>query len=202
LIILFVFYLLGNLSCDNSTESKPDPLVLNLDSTNVSVFGGSDGAIDLTVSGGTTPYHYLWSNGEATEDINNLVTGTYSVIVTDGEIQTETDSVTITQPDIFVFCSDRDGDNEIYLMNTDGSNLQQLTYNTAEEWFPAWSPDGSLIAFASDRAGNYEIYVMNANSSNLQRLTYNAAEDHEPSWSPDGSKITFHSDENGGPIYL
>lgn len=98
---------------------------------------------------------------------------------------------------IMAFCSDRDGDNEVYLMNTDGSNVQQLTHNTADDWAPAWSPDGSQMAFASDREGNYEIYVMNADGTNPQRLTNNAAEDHGPAWSPDGGEILFWSDRDG-----
>ncbi len=104
---------------------------------------------------------------------------------------------------VIAFCSDRDGDNEIYLMSTDGSNVQQLTFNTAEEWAPAWSPDGSQIAFASNREGDYEIYVMNADGSNVQRLTNNPAEDHGSAWSPDGTEIIFWSDRDGDrEIYI
>jgi dipeptidyl aminopeptidase/acylaminoacyl peptidase len=107
LIILFVYFLSGNLSCDNSTDSKPDPLVLNLEPTNVSVFGGSDGTIDLTVTGGTKPYLYLWSNGETTEDIINLSIGTYSVTVTDTDGDVKTDSIIITQPAEIKFNSEQ-----------------------------------------------------------------------------------------------
>lgn len=58
------------------------------------------------------------------------------------------------------FTSFRDGDGEIYVMNTDGSNITQLTNNSALDWSPAWSPDGSKIAFASNRDGDGGIYVM------------------------------------------
>ena len=87
LIFLSVTILLGILSCDNSTEPKLDPLVLILEPTNVSAFNGFNGSIDLTVTGGREPYQYEWSNGETTEDIDYLATGTYSVIVTDAEAQ-------------------------------------------------------------------------------------------------------------------
>jgi gliding motility-associated-like protein len=50
---------------------------------NVSSYQGTDGAIDLTVSGGNTPYVYSWSNSTTTEDIDNVPAGFYSVIVTD-----------------------------------------------------------------------------------------------------------------------
>ena len=54
---------------------------------------------------------------------------------------------------------------EIYVMNADGSGQTNLTNNGADDWVPAWSPDGQQIAFHSTRNGNYEIYLMNADGS-------------------------------------
>jgi hypothetical protein len=51
--------------------------------THISAYGANDGAIDVTVSGGTAPYGYLWSNGATTQDLSNLGPGTYSVAITD-----------------------------------------------------------------------------------------------------------------------
>ena len=95
------------------------------------------------------------------------------------------------------FYSDRDGDYEIYLMNGDGSNVTQLTYNPAFDGVPGWSPDGSRIAFNSDRDGDYEIYLMDADGSNVTQLTDNSADDVVPRWSPDGRRIAFYSDRDG-----
>ena len=58
------------------------------------------------------------------------------------------------------FISNRDGNNEIYVMDADGSNQTNLTNNDVYDDFPNWSPDGTKIAFASARDGNVEIYVM------------------------------------------
>ena len=74
------------------------------------------------------------------------------------------------------FISNRDGNDEIYVMNADGSNQTRLTNNPAMIR-PSFSPDGSKIAFVSNRDGNYEIYVMNADGSNQTRLTNNPATD-------------------------
>jgi len=89
------------------------------------------------------------------------------------------------------FVSDRDGDAEIFVMNSDGSGQTQLTFNTAADDMPAWSPDGSKIVFLSTRDpdGDAEIFVMNSDGSSQTQLTFNTATDVEPAWSPDGSKI-------------
>jgi Tol biopolymer transport system component len=96
-----------------------------------------------------------------------------------------------------VFCSDRDGDNEIYLMDADGGNIVQLTFNSYEESGAMCSPDGRRIAFVSGRDGNSEIYVVNVDGSGLERLTNDSLEDLGPSWSRDGTKIAFTSDRDG-----
>ena len=73
------------------------------------------------------------------------------------------------------FTSDRDGNDEIYVMAADGSQQTRLTRNSAWDTDPAWSPDGTQIAFTSDRDGNNEIYVMAADGSQPTRLTRNNA---------------------------
>ena len=108
------------------------------------------------------------------------------------------------------FISDRDGHphripgwftSEIYVMDADGGNQQNLTNHPSDDRSPSWSPDGTRIAFQSyrdnDRNHNIEIYVMDADGSNLQRLTNNLIEDEDPSWSPDGERIVFSSAREG-----
>jgi len=96
-----------------------------------------------------------------------------------------------------VFYSDRDGDYEIYVMNTDGTNVTKLTINTATDATPAWFPDCKKIAFNSDRDGDKEIYVMDTDGTNVVQLTSNTALDREPDISTDGSKIAFVSNRDG-----
>ena len=90
------------------------------------------------------------------------------------------------------FASDRDGNFEIYVMDTDGKKPQRLTINLFRDEDPSWSPNGKRIIFVSDRDGNREIYVMDANGENQQRLT-NTGNNWSPSWSPNGERIAFTS---------
>jgi len=101
------------------------------------------------------------------------------------------------------FASDRDGNLEIYSMGADGGDLTRLTENTAEDFSPAWSPDGSRLAFVSNRDGNHEIYVMNADGTGQTRLTNNTADELSPVWAPVGNQIAFTSRRDGNDeIYV
>lgn len=95
------------------------------------------------------------------------------------------------------FTSDRDGNSEIYTMDADGGAQTRLTENTAEDFSPTWSPDGTRLAFVSTRDGNAEIYVMNADGTGQTRLTNNPDGDISPKWNPNGLEIGFVSNRDG-----
>ena len=105
------------------------------------------------------------------------------------------------------FTSDRDGNQEIYLMNNDGSLQVRLTNNSGIDNFPTFSPDGRKIVFVSQNtAGQFAIRVMNADGNDQGLITtinfdaspYTWHEKWSMSWSPDSSKIAF---EEGGEIF-
>jgi Tol biopolymer transport system component len=91
-----------------------------------------------------------------------------------------------------VFESHRSGAWDIYSMNSDGSQVVQLT-NTTQNYEPDWSPDGSKIVFHSYRDGYNAIYVMNADGSEQTRLTNSTLETCCATWTPDGTKVTYFS---------
>jgi gliding motility-associated-like protein len=83
----------------NETVSSPAPFsVPVLTATNPNCFGSADGSIDLSVSGGTLPYTFDWSNGENSEDIGFLTSGTYSVTITDENDCEISANQTLTDP--------------------------------------------------------------------------------------------------------
>jgi tol-pal system beta propeller repeat protein TolB len=87
------------------------------------------------------------------------------------------------------FASERDGDQEIYTMNSsDGSGGRKLTNNHNHDVHPSWSPDGTKIAFERD----YDIWVMKADGTDQNNLTNSPnMSEYEPDWSPDGTRIVF-----------
>ncbi len=87
---------------------------------------------------------------------------------------------------------------DIYVMNADGTGQTRLTAAAGRDNYPAWSPEGSKIAFSSDRAqpGILDIYVMNADGTDPVRLTEDG-HNEQPTWFPDGSKIVFGSVRDG-----
>jgi len=98
-------------------------------------------------------------------------------------------------PDGIALHSDRNGHDDIYVINSGGEaqGLTRLTTSVAQDRCPAISPDGEWIAFASDRSGSFDIWVMSAagEADSLRQLTSGPADDLEPAWSPGGTHVAF-----------
>jgi len=101
------------------------------------------------------------------------------------------------------FRSQRDGNDEIYVMNADGTCQRNLTNDPVNDWSPAWSPDGTRIAFARFFGSNQftDLAVINVDGAGLKRLT--TASGEYPTWSPDGTRIAFATARDGNyEIYV
>lgn len=81
------------------------------------------------------------------------------------------------------FVATTSGNDEIWIMDTEGQAHKQLTYNTWEwDKHPTWSADGSQLAFYSNRTGKRQIFVMNPDGSSQINISDNAYDDWNPVW--------------------
>ena len=102
--------------------------------------------------------------------------------------------------DLVVFRSARDGQFDLYVMRSDGSDVRRLTNDPGNEMFPVCSPDGGRIAFISDRdkpgSRLHEVYFANLAQglTNLTRVTNNNVQEGHPGFSPDGAWLVFTSE--------
>lgn len=142
---------------DSVLIAEPQPLVLSTQVTNITCYNSNDGAIDLTVTGGTGPYTYLWSNNATTQDVSNLGGNTYAVTVTDANNCTATTSVLLVNPPLintsFIV------KNALCFMDTNGNidlipsgGTPPYTYN----WTPGNATTEDLVNVA---AGTYIVSI-------------------------------------------
>ena len=83
---------------------------------------------------------------------------------------------------------------DIYLMNTDGQGVVNLTNHPADDVLPVFSPTGEQILFCSDRdrfSFSYDLYLMNADGSDVRRVFPKSQERITPTWAPDGKQIAY-----------
>lgn len=99
------------------------------------------------------------------------------------------------------FVSDRDGNEQIYVMNADGSDQRRVTHTSTDCVEPSWSPDGTRIAYSVEWEDFFtqEIYVIDTDGSNQHLLFKTSYSAGDPTWSPDGSLIAFVTDDH--PTY-
>jgi Tol biopolymer transport system component len=100
-------------------------------------------------------------------------------------------------PGSVAFFSARDGNNEIYVMDPDGSRPLRITSNPASDVDPDISTNGRDIVFTSNRSGNNDIYIVGSTGGEPVNLTANSANDGWARWAPDGHHIVFHSNRDG-----
>ncbi|HVE56186.1 MAG TPA: protein kinase, partial [Pyrinomonadaceae bacterium] len=92
----------------------------------------------------------------------------------------------------FVYRLLRRTQEDIVVVNRDGTNQRDLTNDAAFDRYPRWSPDGKKIVFTSDRSGVYEIWIIDADGTNLRQITFTGRDGTSiPIWAPDGKHVLY-----------
>ncbi|MBL0051220.1 MAG: SprB repeat-containing protein [Bacteroidetes bacterium] len=142
--------------------TQPNALALTIGTvTNVNCNGNNNGAININVAGGTTPYTYAWSNGATTQNITNLAPNTYTVTVTDANGCTATLSQTITQPNALALTI-----GTVTNVNCNGNNNGAININIAGGTTPytyAWSNGATTQNVNNLSPNTYTVTVTDAN---------------------------------------
>jgi len=128
-ILLIIVFSLVFFSCDDPLNPDPPKMQISHTTVNASWKGASDGSIDLTVTGGTGPYSFSWSNGAKTEDISGLVAGSYTCTVKDSNY-TEKYTVSISEPSKYEIWKMATDYGDIYCWLYDETPLHKKNYLT------------------------------------------------------------------------
>ncbi|HIC62465.1 MAG TPA: hypothetical protein EYO72_07125, partial [Marine Group III euryarchaeote] len=145
------------------TITEPNAVILTLTPTDILCFGDCTGEIELTVTGGISPYVYSWMpGGMNAEDITNLCAGTYSVTVTDGNGVTAIGAATVSEPAAALNASVVGMD---ILCNGDATGAVDLSVSGGTTpYYYAWSPGGEATEdIAGLTAGSYSVLVTDSN---------------------------------------
>ncbi|MFN7012697.1 MAG: beta strand repeat-containing protein, partial [Bacteroidia bacterium] len=138
------------------------PISLSTSVTDVTCPGGSNGSINLSVSGGSAPYSYVWSNAASVEDITNIPAGTYSVVVTDNNgCQQNLSNIIVNQPAAIIAPANIThvncfGNSNGAIDITPGGGTAPYTY--------AWSNGATTQDISGLVAGNYGLTITDSNS--------------------------------------
>ncbi|MCF6130591.1 T9SS type A sorting domain-containing protein, partial [Flavobacterium sp. AS60] len=142
------------------TITQSSALVASTPQTNVSCFAGTNGSVTATVTGGTSPYTILWSNGSTSFTLTNLLAGTYTGVITSANGCTANVSATVTQPTT-ALASTNAITNIGCAAGSNGSVTVTPTGGTAP-YTILWSNGGTTFTVNNLTAGTYTAVITDA----------------------------------------
>lgn len=155
----------GCTAADTFTLNEPDALSHSISAVHVSCFGLSDGSVNLTVSGGTSPYSFSWDNGSTTEDLSGISSGWYRVTITDNNNCRSTDSVEITQPNLLTSST------SVTNVKCFGGNTGDVDLSVSGGTTPytySWNNGSTAQDLSGVTAGTYSVLVTDDNSCTVR----------------------------------
>ena len=158
------------------TITQPDSLLVQTEVTNLSCWNSDDGAISVSVTGGTQPYSYLWNDGVTTADRTNLYAVTYGLMVTDANGCNVATFPTVWHPDPITFWVTNQTDITCFGAN-DGTISTGIRGGTRPYSY-TWSDEATTANRTDLSAGYYRLTVTDANSC-VATLSANVTEPEE-----------------------
>ena len=152
---------LGCSVANTSTVNQPAPLTITSPQTNVLCNGGSTGSIQLTITGGTSPYNFNWGGGINTQNRTALAQGTYNVTVTDANLCLATKSILITQPNTLAISTTPT--NVACFGQPSGAVATTVTGGTGPFTY-SWSNGNATQNLVGLTPGNFAVTVNDANA--------------------------------------
>ncbi len=134
----------------NYELGEPDSLQISASIQDAICFGSCDGAVNLTVLGGSPPYAFEWSTGITAQNIDNLCAGMYTLSLTDNNGCSLIDSFTVVEPLEMVGMIVAEA---FSCLGSEGQDLWVEVSNNQGEYNVIWSPNGEqtdTIQISSD----------------------------------------------------
>ncbi len=136
------------------------PLAMTFNTANPNCFASNDGGIDINITGGTTPYSFLWSNGETTEDISNLDAGDFSVTVTDFNSCILVEDFTLTKPEDMLITVTSEN---VSCYGESTGTIEIEVYGGVAPYTYLWNTGSTSSSDMNLAVGTYQITISDAN---------------------------------------
>lgn len=118
------------------------------------------------------------------------------VVTSEGKLSHEESPACSPDGKWIAFTSTKDGNQELYVAKSDGSEIKRLTSDPAIDAHPCFSPDSQNILFSTNRWGDLELAKIDRDGSNLTRITDSPGFDDYPAWRADGKQIAWTSNRD------
>jgi SprB repeat len=159
----------------------------------VSCYGGGDGAIDLSVTGGTPPYSYRWTSGQLTEDVSDLVAGFYEVTVNDVNMVYATANITLREPEMLgydVAVYEYPSGYNISCFNCYNGGIQVTPLGGVGPYTYLWTDASTQEDRTGLGSGNYAFDITDANGCITSSSSYYLSEPERNDWTMNGNAGT------------